>query len=130
MAELFEHTSISSMSLHNRFVRSATWEGLAEPDGAVTDRLSEMMVGLARGKVGLIISSYAFVSPDGQSSPNQLAVNDDSLLPGLRDMTLAVHAAGGKIALQLVHGGCYSDRGLRGLEPVGPSASVKSGRPP
>lgn len=129
MAELFEHTSISSMNLHNRFVRSATWEGLAERDGAVTPKLTEMMVELAKGEVGLIISSYAFVSPDGQSSHNQLAVNDDSLLPGLRDMTQAVHAVGGKIALQLVHGGCYSDRGFRGLEPLGPSASVTSGRP-
>jgi 2,4-dienoyl-CoA reductase-like NADH-dependent reductase (Old Yellow Enzyme family) len=128
MAELFERTSISSMSLHNRFVRSATWEGLADRDGAVTPRLTEMMVGLARGEVGLIISSYAFVSPEGQSSPNQLAVHNDRFLSGLRDMAQAVHAAGGKIALQLVHGGCSSDRGLSGLEPVGPSASVRSGR--
>jgi len=129
MAELFEDTSISSMSLHNRFVRSATWEGLAERDGSVTPRLTEMMVGLARGEVGLIISSYAFVSPDGQSSPKQLAVHDDSLLPGLRDMAQAVHAVRGKIALQLVHGGCYSNSGLSGLVPVGPSASVTSGQP-
>jgi 2,4-dienoyl-CoA reductase-like NADH-dependent reductase (Old Yellow Enzyme family) len=50
MAELFEHTSIGSMSLHNRFVRSATWEGLADRVGAVTPKLTEMIVGLARGE--------------------------------------------------------------------------------
>ncbi len=86
MAELFEGTSINGMSLANRFVRSATWEGLADEHGAVTPRLTEMMVELARGEVGLIISGYAFVSPEGQSSPRQLAVYDDRFLPGLRDM--------------------------------------------
>jgi 2,4-dienoyl-CoA reductase-like NADH-dependent reductase (Old Yellow Enzyme family) len=121
MAELFEHTSIGSMSLPNRFVRSATWEGLADKDGSVTSRLIEMMNELVKGEVGLIISSYAFVSPEGQSSPGQLSVCDDRLLPGLRDMAHAVHSSGGKMALQLVHGGCSSNSGLSGLESVGPS---------
>ncbi len=44
MAELFECTSINGMRLANRFVRSATWEGLADKDGSVTPRLIEMMV--------------------------------------------------------------------------------------
>jgi 2,4-dienoyl-CoA reductase-like NADH-dependent reductase (Old Yellow Enzyme family) len=122
MAELFDHTSIGSMSLANRFVRSATWEGLADKDGSVTGRLIEMMIELAKGEVGLIISSYAFVSPEGQSSTGQLAAYDDRLLPGLRDMAHAAHSAGGKMALQLVHGGCSANPELSGLEPVGPSA--------
>jgi 2,4-dienoyl-CoA reductase-like NADH-dependent reductase (Old Yellow Enzyme family) len=62
MAELFEHTSIGSMSLHNRFVRSATWKGMADRVGDVT--------------------------PEGQSSLNQLAVQSDRFLAGLRDMAL------------------------------------------
>ncbi len=40
MAELFEGTTISGMGLANRFVRSATWEGLADEHGAVTSRLT------------------------------------------------------------------------------------------
>jgi 2,4-dienoyl-CoA reductase-like NADH-dependent reductase (Old Yellow Enzyme family) len=121
MPEIFEHTSIGSMNLPNRFVRSATWEGLADKDGSVTDKLIEIMMELAKGAVGLIISSYAFVSPEGQSSPGQLAVYDDRFLPGLRDMAYAVHSAGGKMALQLVHGGCSSNSELSGLEAIGPS---------
>ena len=129
MAELFEQTSINNMSLANRFVRSATWEGLADKDGSVTHRLIEMMVELARGEVGLIISGYTFVSPEGRSNPGQLAVYDDRFLPGLRDMVRAVHAVGGKIALQAVHGGCSANSELSGLEPVGPSAREQDGRP-
>lgn len=128
MPALFEKTSIGSMSLANRFVRSATWEGLADQDGAVTAQLTEMMVELARGEVGLIISGYAFVSREGQSSPAQLAVDDDRFLPGLRDMASAVHAAGGKMALQLVHGGCSANGELTGLGLVGPSAIEKDGQ--
>ena len=65
MPELFECTSINDMSLTNRFMRSATWEGLADQGGTVTLRLIEMMVELAKGEVGLIISGHAFVSPEG-----------------------------------------------------------------
>jgi 2,4-dienoyl-CoA reductase-like NADH-dependent reductase (Old Yellow Enzyme family) len=129
MAELFEGTSFNGMSLANRFVRSATWEGLADMDGAVSPRLTEMMVALARGEVGLIISSYAFVSPEGQSSPRQLAVYEERFLPGLRDIVRRVHTVGGRIALQLAHAGCQADAGLSGLEPIGPSAVEQDGRP-
>lgn len=128
MSELFEQTSIGNMSLPNRFIRSATWEGLADKNGFVTHRLTEMMVDLARGEVGLIITGYAFVSHEGQSSPGQLAVYDDRFLPGLRDMVLAVHSAGGKMALQLVHGGCNANSELTGLECIGPSAVKKDGQ--
>jgi 2,4-dienoyl-CoA reductase-like NADH-dependent reductase (Old Yellow Enzyme family) len=116
------------MSLANRFVRSATWEGAADKDGSVTHKLTDMMVELARGEVGLIISGYAFVSHEGQSDPGQLAVYDDRFLPGLRDMALAVHSAGGKMALQLVHAGRYANSMLTGLEPIGPSVVEKDGQ--
>ena len=62
MADLFETTKINTMTLANRFVRSATWEGMAADDGAVTPRLTQTMVALAEGGVGLIISGHAWSS--------------------------------------------------------------------
>jgi 2,4-dienoyl-CoA reductase-like NADH-dependent reductase (Old Yellow Enzyme family) len=129
MKKLFEHNSINGMSLNNRFVRSATWEGLADSNGAVTKKLIEMMVDLAKGEVGLIISGYTFVSPEGKSNPGQMAVYDDRFLPGLRDMAQAVHAAGGKIALQIVHGGAFANPELTGLKTMGPSDGEQQGHP-
>jgi 2,4-dienoyl-CoA reductase-like NADH-dependent reductase (Old Yellow Enzyme family) len=41
----------------------------------------------------------------------------------------AVHAAKGKIALQIVHGGSFSNAALTGMEIVGPSAAEKDGKP-
>jgi 2,4-dienoyl-CoA reductase-like NADH-dependent reductase (Old Yellow Enzyme family) len=129
VATLFDPISINGMTLANRFVRSATWEGLADEAGAATPRLVEMMVELARGEVGLIITGYAFVSPEGRSSPGQLAIHDDLFIPGLREMVRSVHAAGGKIALQVVHGGAFSDAELSGMETVGPSAGGEGALP-
>lgn len=114
MNALFETTSINTMTLPNRFIRSATWEGMAAPDGAVTPRLIETMTSLAAGGVGLIISSHSYVSPEGQATPWQLGIYKNELIPGLRDMTEAVHKCGGRIVMQLAHAGCFASNQLTG----------------
>ena len=108
MPDLFEKSAINSIALNNRFVRSATWEGLATEEGACTSRLSALMQDLADGKVGLIISGHAYVSREGQAGPWQLGIYDDELIPRLRKMTEAVHKRSGKIVLQLAHAGCQA----------------------
>ena len=105
---LFEASTINSMTLANRFVRSATWEGMATEDGRVTPKLTQTMVDLSNGGIGLIISGHAYVERVGQASPWQLGLYDDSLIDGLKSMTDAVHAAGGKIVAQLAHAGHFA----------------------
>ena len=122
MTDLFETTRINTMTLENRFVRSATWEGMAADDGAVTPGLTRLMTDLAQGGVGLIISSHAYVSREGQAGPWQLGVYTDDLIPGLQRMTGAVHDKGGKIVMQLAHAGYHANGKLSGLVPVAPSA--------
>jgi len=121
MRKLFEPSEINGMKLSNRFVRSATWEGMATDDGACTPKLIDLMVNLARGGVGLIISSHAYVSPEGQAGPWQLGVYKDELIPGLDAMTAAVHANGGKIVMQLAHAGFFAAAQLTGQTPLAPS---------
>lgn len=108
MSILFESTKISTMKLANRFVRSATWEGMAADDGSVTPKLTKTMVDLAKGGVGLIISSHAFILSEGQAGPWQLGIHKDELVDGLKTMTDAVHDAGGKIVAQLAHAGHFA----------------------
>jgi 2,4-dienoyl-CoA reductase-like NADH-dependent reductase (Old Yellow Enzyme family) len=107
MPRLFEQSEINGMVLSNRFVRAATWEGLATDDGGCTSRLVDLMARLAAGGVGLIITGHTYVRPDGQHSPWQLGIYKDELIPGLQAMTRAVHDRGGKIVLQLGYGGAY-----------------------
>ena len=78
MSKLFESTKIRSMTMPNRFVRSATWEGMAGPDGSVTPLLTDTMVGLAKGGVGLTITGLAYPRKSSQAMPWQLGVYDDS----------------------------------------------------
>lgn len=63
MRSLFEEVVIGRIPLRNRIVRSATWEGMCEEDGAPTERLIALYEGLADGGVGLIITGYAYARP-------------------------------------------------------------------
>ena len=74
MAMIFESTNLAGLELTNRLVRSATWEGLADPDGGVTPELIQIHEDLADGGVGLIISSYLYVDPVGKQSLGQIGV--------------------------------------------------------
>jgi len=95
---------------------------MAGQDGACTPRLIDTMTKLAQGGIGLILTGYAYVLPGGQSVPWQMGCCDDRLLPGLAKMTESVHKAGGKIILQIGHGGVFSSAELTGKEVLGPSA--------
>ncbi|OPY14838.1 MAG: NADH oxidase [Syntrophus sp. PtaB.Bin138] len=118
MKTLFEASRINGMELPNRFVRSATWEGMATAEGEVTPRLIETMTRLARGGVGLIVSSHTYVSPEGQATPWQLGIYKDELIPGLKKMAEAVHECGGRIVLQLAHAGAFAVESLRDHPPL------------
>ncbi len=121
MPTLFEPSAINAVSLRNRFVRSATWEGLATDDGLVTGRLIDMYTELARGGVGLIITGHAYIGRDGQASLRQLGVYEDRLIKGLAELADAIHGAGGKVVIQISHAGCRAAVNLTNLEPIGPS---------
>ena len=122
MTTLFELSEINGMKLQNRFVRSATWEGLAADDGSCTPRLVDLMVTLAKGGVGLIITSHAYVQKVGQASGGQLGIHNDDMIPGLKEMTAAVHDQNGKIICQLAHAGFFGNAKLSGQTPIAPSA--------
>ena len=122
MAELFDAIEINGMTLKNRSVRSATWAGMAE-DGRCSAKLIELLEELARGDVGLIITGFAYVLPNGQALTRQLGIHDDAVIPNLLQLTERVHAANGKIAMQIVHAGVQTVLRTRKDRPVwGPSA--------
>jgi 2,4-dienoyl-CoA reductase-like NADH-dependent reductase (Old Yellow Enzyme family) len=119
--KLFEKTKINQVVLKNRFVRSATWEGLANPDGSCNKRISEMMVDLARGEVGLIISSHSYVNPIGQAGNGQLGIYDDNLIDSYQKMVKKVHEEGSKIIMQISHAGGRAISRSNRKRPIGPS---------
>ncbi len=121
MSILFERSAINGMQLENRFIRSATWEGMASANGECTPELTNLMANLAAGGVGLIITGHAYVRPDGQAGIGQLGIHTDALVDGLRKMNRAVHMRGGRIAVQITHGGLFANKTLTGQELLAPS---------
>ncbi|MGD8883745.1 MAG: NADH:flavin oxidoreductase [Desulfobacterales bacterium] len=121
MSKLFEPGEINGLKLKNRFVRSATWEGMATDDGACTPKLIDLMIELAKGGVGLIITSHAYVQKVGQAGVKQLGIYNDDMIPGLQKMADAIHENGGKTVCQLAHAGFFGNAKLSGQTPIAPS---------
>jgi 2,4-dienoyl-CoA reductase-like NADH-dependent reductase (Old Yellow Enzyme family) len=122
MASLFEEVVIGRIPMRNRIVRSATWEGMCEKGGAPTERLGALYEGLVDGGVGLVITGYAYVRPDGKQMQGKMGIYDDSQVEVLKNVSRRVHDRGGKIVAQLVHAGGQAIRASSGLPPVAPSA--------
>jgi 2,4-dienoyl-CoA reductase-like NADH-dependent reductase (Old Yellow Enzyme family) len=122
MRTTFEQSSINGMTLQNRLVRSATWEGMCDIDGKPTDKLVSFYRDLAQGGVGLIISGYTFVRPEGKQLPGKMGIHTDNFADAMQELTAGVHQAGGKICIQLVHAGGQSDSANAGRQPLAPSA--------
>jgi 2,4-dienoyl-CoA reductase-like NADH-dependent reductase (Old Yellow Enzyme family) len=120
MSVFSEGPQINGLKPANRFVFSATWTGLADDKGYVTEEQIAYLTERVKNGVGLVITGHACVFPDGRASAIQTAVYDDRFLPGLTKMASAVHEQDGKIVLQISHAGCYANP-PHGFEAVSPS---------
>jgi 2,4-dienoyl-CoA reductase-like NADH-dependent reductase (Old Yellow Enzyme family) len=112
---LFEKGFINSLELQNRIIRSATWDGMATRDGKCTEAMIQFEK-LVTGGVGLIMSGFACVHASGKPFPYSLSVDSDECIDSLSRLTERVHSLGGKIGIQLSHGGSYSRPRLIGKE--------------
>ncbi len=121
MPEIFEPTKINGMAIKNRLVRSATWEGMCAPDGKPTEKLINCYRDLALGGVGLIVSSYTYVRPEGKQLPGKMGIYTDDFAADFQKLTAAVHEADGLLAVQLVHAGGQTDTSIAGRQPLAPS---------
>lgn len=103
---LFSPTTIGSMSLKNRLVRSATYEAKADPNGGPTQLYLDFYRRLANGGVGLIITGLAYPEEDGKL-PRTIAVDREDRLETLKQIPEVIHGAGNdcKVALQIGHTG-------------------------
>jgi len=119
---LFTPIDVGTISVPNRFVRSATHEFMAEDDGTPTSRHVDLYAQLAEGEVGLIITGHAFVNPNGKASLKQTGIYDDRLVEALAKIPPAVHSYGSKIFVQIAHAGRQTKEKLCGCTPLAPSA--------
>ncbi|MEI8257383.1 MAG: NADH:flavin oxidoreductase [Deltaproteobacteria bacterium] len=133
MTSPFDAYRLAGLTLRNRVIKSATFEGMT-PDGFVSDALVRHHREIAAGGVGMTTVAYCAVAPDGRTFRDQLYLRPEAL-PALRGLTDAVHREGAAASLQLGHCGFFcNNHDLVGRRPKGPSATVNllgalSGRP-
>lgn len=134
---LFSPIKIRGLELKNRVVFPAMGTKMATEDGYVTKQLIDYHAARALGGSGLNFTEVCGVH--GPSNPVKfLAIHDDKYIPGLKALTDAIHAAGGKAGVQLWQGGMaaatYQQEGIiipsdikvPGSDHVIPGASIET----
>lgn len=120
---IFEKAEISGVVLKNRIIRSATHDGLADKNGAPTEKLIKKYEYLAKNDVGCIITGYAGVSENGMSPyPAMLKIHKDELIASYKPLTKAVHKYNTPIIMQLAHCGRQTSSKVIGKKKQAPMA--------
>jgi N-ethylmaleimide reductase len=111
---------LGRLALPHHLVMAPLTRNRAEADGTPTDLMVTYYA--QRASAGLIIGEAATPNAVGQTYPNITALHTDRHTAGWRRVTEAVRAAGGRMFLQLQHGGRVGHPATTGLTPVAPSA--------
>ncbi|MEV7646466.1 NADPH-dependent 2,4-dienoyl-CoA reductase [Arthrobacter sp. NPDC089319] len=114
--KLFEPLDLGFTVLPNRVLMGSMHVGLEELPGGF-ERMAAFYAERARGGVGLIVTGGISPNADGRLQPGGAMMTTAEEAARHRSITDAVHADGGRIALQLLHAGRYAAH----PEPVAPS---------
>lgn len=105
MKSMYDRTNMAGMTLKNRFIRSATYEGFATEDGHLTEKLMEIYENLSKGGVGTIITGLTYVSDNENVNPGQMGIYDDAFIDEYHRLTDLMHDNDTRIIMQLVSNG-------------------------
>lgn len=117
---LFTPVALGPLTLRNRSIRSAAFESMC-PGNVPSPQLLDYHRSVAAGGVGMTTVAYAAVTRSGLSFDRQLWMRPE-IVPGLRELTDAVHAEGAAASIQLGHCGNMSHKSICGCLPVGASS--------
>ncbi|MFF2130668.1 alkene reductase [Streptomyces olivochromogenes] len=120
MTTLFTSYRLGGLTLPNRMVMAPMTRVRAAAGGLATSSMATYYA--QRATAGLMVSEGVQPSTIGQSNPGTPGLHTDEQVEAWRPVTAAVHANGGRIFAQLMHGGRVSHSDTTGLQPVGPSA--------
>ncbi|MGE7385771.1 alkene reductase [Streptomyces sp. NPDC004126] len=120
MTSVFDTFRLGALQLPNRLVMAPMTRNRAASDGVPTPLMATYYA--QRASAGLIIAEASTPNAVGQTYPDISAIHDDAHVAGWRRVTEAVGAAGGRMFLQIQHGGRIGHPdNSGGLAPVAPS---------
>lgn len=114
-------TFFKQQFVKNRTVMAPMTNSASNEDGSLNDRELRWLASRAEGGFGMIVTCASHVRKDAKAWNGQLGIFDDSLIPGLREITTALHRSGTLAIAQLFHGGVRSTSKTTGQQPVAPS---------
>ena len=121
-SKLFTPYKLGNITLRNRTIRSAAFESMGDKFGP-TQQLKDYHVSVAKGGIGMTTLAYAAVCRSGLSFDKQLWLRPE-IVPGLKDITDAVHEAGAAASIQIGHCGNMTHYSTAGQIPIGPSTGI------
>ena len=126
MTTIFDPITLGDLKLPNRIIMAPLTRCRADEGRVPNALMAEYYV--QRASAGLIISEATSVTPMGVGYPDTPGIWSNDQVRGWSNITKAVHAAGGRIVLQLWHVGRISHPSyLNGETPVAPSAIAPAG---
>lgn len=128
MTDLFSPARFGAIDLSNRVVMSSLTRNRAGVGNVPTPLMAEYY--RQRASAGLILTEATPICAEGHGYPRTPGIHTPEQVAGWKQVTDAVHGAGGKIAVQLWHVGRISHPDLQpgGALPVAPSAIRPAGQ--
>ncbi|MBK1667501.1 alkene reductase [Rhodovibrio sodomensis] len=125
--KLFTPTEVGDIQVPNRVVMAPLTRNRARSETNEPFDLHAAYYS-QRASAGLIITEATQISPEGKGYAWTPGIHAQRQIDGWRQVTDAVHTAGGRIVLQLWHVGRISHTSLQpdGAAPVGPTAVAAS----
>lgn len=119
MTDVFAPATLGPLTLRNRVIKAATFEGRT-PEALVTDDLIEFHREVAAGGVAMTTVAYCAVAPGGRTDRHQIWMRPEAV-PGLRRLTDAVHAEGAAASAQIGHAGPVANSASNRAPALAPS---------
>ncbi|MGA8010401.1 MAG: alkene reductase, partial [Thiomonas sp.] len=121
--QLFSPLQLGALELPNRIIMAPLTRSRAGQPGDIPNAMNARYYAQRAG-AGMIVSEATQISRQGQGYALTPGIYTDAQVQGWKQVTGAVHAAGGRMAMQLWHVGRISHHVLQdnGQAPVAPSA--------
>lgn len=124
--QVFETSSLASIRMKNRILRSATYEGMCDALGHPQPSYYKLYEKISRGGTGAIITGYVAVNRTGRMPRFMGIIDDDAYVEEFGKLSTIVHANDTPIIMQIAHCGGLSTRMVTNTEPVAPSPFVNN----